>query len=278
MQSLVNILSTGATAAIVAGLVVWIFREWISSRIKANIQHKYEISILELKNEIGQKIALYETSQQSFAEGQKASMERKLDAIDMLWGHVIMLREMAPPEIRLIDLLLTNEIDQYEKIKNGPKIKVLFRTWSEEERKEKMDSIFNSKDEQIEKIRPYVGEHLWTTFSAMKVIYQRLLLILLPNDILETSDEMKIKWYQDEVIGAIIKLVLTKDELIEFNQLKFQKFSVLQKKLELKILTETQKIISGEHFSAESLREAEKIQQKIANVKSAENYKIHISE
>ena len=269
MQSLVNIiLSVGVTAAVVAGAVVWILREWISSRIKANIQHKYEISTLELKNKIEKDIALYKTSQQSFAEGQKASMERKLNSIDKLWERVMRFSKILPPEMSFVDNLNIIEIEKYKDMKRDIYFKKLKIKWSEEEFNEKRDSVSDDKNDLIEKIRPYVGEHLWAIFCSMKEIYLRLSHTLQFGD-----DEKKIEWHKDEAIRTIIESVLTKDELIEFDRLKFGKFTRLQQKLESKMLTEIQKIISGEHFSAESLREAEKIQQKIASAKLVEKQK-----
>ena len=263
MQSLVNIiLSAGATAAVVAGAIVWIFREWISSRIKANIQHKYEISTLELKNKIEKDIALYIASQQSFSEGQKASMERKLNSIDKLWERVMMLFKILPPEMSFIDVFNISEIEQYNVMSNHPDFQKLKIKWSTEEFEKKMGSVSDDKDDSIEKIRPYVGERLWAFFYSTKTIYIRLLVTLQFE-----NNENKIEWYKDEPIRAIIESVLTKEELIEFDELEFGKFARLQQKLESKILAETQKIISGEHFGAESLREAEKIQRKIASAK-----------
>lgn len=84
----------------------------MSTRIKWSIQHEYdqklevhkaqlkaknEVAFLELKASVEREAALHAVAHASFSEGQKAAMERKLSAVDKLWGKVINLRRSLPP-------------------------------------------------------------------------------------------------------------------------------------------------------------------------------------
>ena len=65
-----DIMQSFVLPVLTSGGVIWLFREWISARLKASIQHEYdqklethkaslksqnEASLLELKNEIDQR-------------------------------------------------------------------------------------------------------------------------------------------------------------------------------------------------------------------------------
>ena len=253
--------------------VVWFLREWISARLRQGIQHEYdqklethkaqlktesEKSILELQNEIEKQTTLYETAIASFSEGQKSTMERKLDSVETLWVGVVKLRGVVPPAISVIDVLRYDEV----KIETFNEIKKLM--WNIEDYKKKVGSVdFVS----IEKGRPYVGEYLWAIFSCYQLIHLRLPIQLLAPD---NIDVTKLKWFTDEIIYQVTRSVLSEDEFVEFNKLEFGKFLWLQRKLEEKILTASRKIISGEEIGPESLKQAEMIQEHISKAKIPE--------
>lgn len=60
-------------------------------------------------------------------------------------------------------------------------------------------------------------------------------------------------------------VVFTSGELADFDQTSFAKITWLQRRLEAKLLSAVQDVISGEAFSAESLAQAIKIQKQVAN-------------
>src|SRR5712691_10145063 len=109
---LLNLLLSAASGAAVSGLLMWLFKEWISTRLRGSIQHEYdrklethkaqlkaeqEIAILNIKTAVAREAAFHTAAHASFAEGQKASMERKLSAVDRLWSCVLQLRAGLPP-------------------------------------------------------------------------------------------------------------------------------------------------------------------------------------
>ena len=262
-----DIIISVISSAAGGGLVVWLFRTWISTRIKTAIQYEYdqklethkariktesEQSILELQSEMQQKFIPYEAARISFMEGQKSSMERKLDSIDKLWACTLKLRKLPLLAMRWVDLFQADEVAKYKRFKDGFEMAEGQIKWDAKDWKKKMDEI---TEDRIEEVRPYIGEYLWAIFFSYQTICLRLYVLHLGN-----SDEEKLKWYEDESICQIIKSVLPESELTEFNDMKLGKFTWLHKKLEAKILAASRKIISGEEFSAESLKQAELIQ------------------
>ena len=103
MELIGNFAFAAASAAVTSGLLMWLFKEWLSTRLKTSIQHEYdrkletfktelktqqELAILNIKTAVAREAAFHSAAHASFAEGQKASMERKLNAVDRLWGSV----------------------------------------------------------------------------------------------------------------------------------------------------------------------------------------------
>jgi hypothetical protein len=113
-----------ASAAVTSGLLMWLFKEWLSARLKGSIQHEYdrkleafkaalktepEMAVLDIKTTIAREAAFHVAAHASFAEGQKAAMERKLSAVDSLWRCVLQLRASLPPVLTVKDVMTVDE-------------------------------------------------------------------------------------------------------------------------------------------------------------------------
>ena len=254
----------------VVGIVAWLAREWISSRLKASIQHEYDqkleahkahlksendVALLETKNSMDQQLALFEATRTSFAEGQKAAMERRLDSIEKLWNEILRLKNEQPGILDFINLL---SVDEYREACNRKDFRELAKDWP----MEKVVKYVAISDNTVEKVRPYIGEYLWSMFFAYRQIMGRIPWLLYES----LKDANKAEWHKDNGIRQILEVVLSKNELAEFETIAICKISWLQEHLESKVLTALQKLISGEEFSAESLKQAKLIQQRVATV------------
>ena len=110
------IISVGFSGFLTA-VFIFLSREWISARLKTSIQHEYDqkleahkaklkaegdISVIELGARLEREASLHAFAHASFAEGQKAAIERKLDAIDKLWDRMLKIRSRIPSALRII--------------------------------------------------------------------------------------------------------------------------------------------------------------------------------
>jgi hypothetical protein len=253
-----------------SGLLTFTLREWISARIKSGIQHDYdrkletykaelkseqELAILNIKTSLAREAAFHAAAHSSFAEGQKAAIERKLNAVDRLWNCVLQIRGSLPAVLTLMDVMT---VDDYRRAKDDPK----FRTLTTDLTAEKLKGV---APPSVEEVRPCVGEYLWAVFSSYQSILIRILTLLL----LARTDAEKIEWYKDSGTRHLIDAMLLPAELQAFDELRFGKFTWLQRWLEAQILAATQKVISGEAFGAESLEQARLIQQRIDQLKAS---------
>src|SRR5581483_4525668 len=103
-ELLTNVLAPVAASAATSGLLMWLFKEWLSTRLKAAIQHEYatkletlkaqlktdqDLAILNIQTTLSREATLHAAAHAAFAEGQKAAMERRLSAVDRLWSCVL---------------------------------------------------------------------------------------------------------------------------------------------------------------------------------------------
>ena len=263
-------------SAIVAFALVWFFRTWISTQIRASIRHEYdqklvaykaeiektkEVMLLKLQHEIDSKISIYEAAQSSLSDSYKASMERKLDSIGLLWDDVLKLRKTMPPAMDLLDAFGPGEIQEYLGARQQPNMDRLFPYWNSDEFRRKMTEM----DPSIEKIRPYVSHYLWAVFFSYKVIHIRLLTLVQSP----FSDEEKFRWYEDEGTYGVIKNILNSRDIKEFDDLRKGRYSWLRRKLETLMLLEMGRIISGEKASLESLENASSLLQQAEQLVSS---------
>ena len=269
-----DIIQSIVLPVLTSGFVIWLFREWISTRLKASIQHEYdqklethkaslksqnEASFLELKNGIDQRFTLYQAAQTSFAEGQKAAIERKLDSLEKLWNEILRLKNERPTLVGFFNFL---SVEEY---KHAPNTKG-YRDLAQGCSLEKIAEYLGNRDYPVEKVRLYVGEYLWSMFFAYRQIMGRITYLLS----LSLEDAKNAEWHKDNSIRQVLEAVLSENELVEFESIRLGKISWLEQRLESKILAASQKIISGEELGAEALKQAELILQRVAKAQMAD--------
>lgn len=258
--------SVGVSGAAVA-LLIWLSKEWISTRLKSSIQHEYDqkleslkaqlksqsdATLVELQAAIERHNNLLVAAHSSFAEGQKAAMERKLQAIDTLWGHILQLRSRLPLLLSLVEFMT---VDQYKKMKDDPTIVDLRKELSDKQ-------ISKLVDPETERVRPYVGEYTWAVFFSYQAVMLRIFTLLYVG---RTVAE-KLEWHKDSGTRQLIQAVLSTAELKEFDGTDFGKISWLKRRLESKILGAARQVISGKEFGSEALEQAELIRERAARL------------
>lgn len=270
MQDLViSVLASLAASGALAAALVWMSKEWLSARLRTSIQHEYDqkleslkaqlkaqndVALVELRAALERQASLLAAAHASFAEGQKAAMERKLQAVDGLWKRVLHLRSGLPPILGFIDVLT---VDEYKTIKDHKTFRTLSEGWS-------MERVTQLIDKDVEQVRPYVGEYAWAVFTSYQAVMLRIVFLL--N--LGRDDAAKLEWYKDGGTRQLVETVLTPSEVEEFDAAKFGKITWLQRRFESKILSASRKLISGEEFGSEALEQARLIQQKAVSLQS----------
>lgn len=236
--------------------VIRVFPSVLGKAFEKRIEHGYDSKLEKLKAELQAAIErqanLLAAAHSSFSEGQKAAMERKLHAVDTLWGRVLQLRASLPPVLGVVDLLT---VDEYGTMKDHPKFIELSQGWP-------VEKIATLVDSETERVRPYVGEYTWAVFFSYQAVMLRIVFLLNAG----LTDAEKLEWHKDSGTRQLIRAVLPTTELKEFDEVTFGKVTWLQRSLESKILTAARQVVSGKEFGAEALEQAQLIQQRALQI------------
>lgn len=242
------------------GLLGWYIRKRIAARLdlrsteqierlRANLQRQNETALAELKDNLKETALLHASAHRSFAAAQEAAIGRRLQCAETLWNDLLQFRNSLPPILTIMDLLTEQEYPNVLEAPEGPQ---LFRDLS-------MESVTElaglDDNESIERVRPFIDEYLWQLFTRYRAIQARILLHL----VWFKEKGADIYWYRHAYTRQLIADALSVDELEELDRLVMGKIGYIRESIELKILEELRRMVSGESSSSESLKEARRL-------------------
>ena len=193
---------------LLGGGVIWglVFfgKTWISEHTRQSMAADYSRSLEEHRDALArissQISAVQSTANAALLEGQRASAERRANAVDALWREVLRIRNESPAAVGMLDILLPSE---YEKFVTENR----FRSQVPEIEKG-YPALSNP---EIEHVRPFLGEHVFTLFFTYRAVHGRICFLL----------ERGVKagkvtpWFDDAGIHRLLRTILTPDPPIE---------------------------------------------------------------
>jgi hypothetical protein len=183
---LITFLSSAGASTVLAGVLVFLSRNWLSERLRHSIKHEYDLKLTHLNNELKaeseKNVILLKTSIEreaekirlanaSISQTQKLSIERKLSAIETLWEGVLAARKNIPVVMGFIDILTE---DEYSSMKNHRDFQAMVGELSTE----KITQMYEDNVGSRERVRPYVGEYTWALVSTYQSIILRTALLI----------------------------------------------------------------------------------------------------
>jgi hypothetical protein len=268
---LMTLLTSAGASVVLSAAAVFLARNWISERIQQSIRYEYDQKLAhlnaELRAESDKNALLLKSSIEGEAERlrfatasvsqtQKVAIERRLTALETLWDGVLATRHNIPAVMSFIDILT---VDEYRSMKDHPHFQKLVGELSNE----KLSAMYKDNVGSRERVRPYVGEYTWALVSTYQSIILRTALLLHMGQ----EDEKKLNWHLDSGINQLLRSALTESELTEFGETRIGKVGWIQRKFESKILAAMQMVISGEQFGEEALRQAQRMEEKVQQLK-----------
>ncbi len=118
MNFLGQVLLSAAGSAALVGMVIWLFKELIKTRLVASVEHEFSIKLEKLKSEIREKQEQIDTVRRVAASGlinnRQAIDQRKIIAIDaiiesmldskkLLWASAVMSRLKVEEVVKSLD-------------------------------------------------------------------------------------------------------------------------------------------------------------------------------
>lgn len=208
---------------------------------------KNQAEIERLKGQLQNDRIAINTALESLSLGQERAQERRLDAVEDLWDAILKIREHAQPAINFYELLYPEE---YDKALDNPKIMSIVSDVDEEY---VTDGFAHGDD--LERMRPYLGENLWHLFVMYRAVLGRMTLF-----IAEGKREGQIQnWREDDLILSYLEKALDEDNLDRATEQNSRATRVLIDSLEGKVIEEMSLVISGRRSSRESYKTAQKL-------------------
>lgn len=276
LTSFLTTLLTSAGASIVlSSALVFLARNWISERIQQSIRHEYDQKLAhlnaQLRNESDKNALLLKSSIEheaerlrfattSVSQTQRVAIDRRLTALETLWEGVLATRDNVPVVMGFIDILT---IDEYSSMKDDSQFIAMVGEVSHE----KLAAMYKDNVGSRERVRPYVGEYTWALVSTYQSIILRTAFLVQMGQ----EDTKKLNWHLDSGINQLLRSALTGEEMKEFEATRIGKVGWIQRMFESKILAAMQIVISGEQFGDEALRQAQRMEQKVQELKATGN-------
>ncbi|MEC1780061.1 hypothetical protein [Schinkia azotoformans] len=239
------ILAAISGGVISVGLTKWIGKI-INDRLKINWQSKAQKELENVKADLNITNELLKSSISAYALGHSYAQERRMQAVERIWESMMLYREYSVPVITFHSVLLPNEFNTV--IRESKDIFNVSEITGE--------TLYNVqiKNKDIDKIRPFVGEYIWSLFVSYRSFLLRLCYLFISG-----REKNNISsWNSDRHLVEILSYTLRENyEKINFSSIN--SLQIVLNTFEQVILIELEKLISGEKISENSYKEARKL-------------------
>jgi hypothetical protein len=268
MSFALNTIATAGVSAVLLAALGWMLRTWIGERLKASIKHEYDdrlerlkselkaqsdLDLAALKSEVDRQAEKLKIAALSFSDVQKATIPRKIEAVDNLWAAVRQARNYIPGEIYICDVLTDGELADMRTSASLNELRLRLRG---------IDALSLSPllFGEAEKVRPHVGEYIWALFSTYHGIVSRIMFLLADRN----EDR---RWYRDENTQRLISSAFGQDRLEVFLGLSLNRFDWLRREFEGLLFLSFEQLLNGKAFSEAALRQAQEMESQLARAK-----------
>lgn len=264
LQFVTAVLSSAGVAATLVAVVAWLAREWIGNRLSGGIRHEYDIKLAELnarlklqgetaatnlKAEIERLSERLRHSAQSLEEVQKATIERRLLAVEEIWEATLTAKSALPSVFSILDVLVDTEyLGAIGNPKVGPSLKAIDAF--------QIISTVQEKNAYAIKRRPFIGNYLWMLYSTYQIILFRMIYLVSQCN----EEPEKLLWFSDKLIRQHIKAALGDSMLNEFDSLTVSKVSWVRNQFTKAILEAMDSLVTGHEYGEAAIRQAERME------------------
>lgn len=190
----------------------WLLKKRIATGIENSIKSKYDAKIENLKSELSISQSILANSLANQSEGIKATHEKRLEALDLFWEDILRIAEFIQPLNYFDAITLTNEVERINK--NDSDLPKKFLQTVEQVFKElnpdKMLVTTSAYKQELEKLRPYIGEELWLLRFYFNQFVGRI--IHLYDTAYQKGNNLE-HWMKDEFLKKSMTDILSKAEL-----------------------------------------------------------------
>jgi hypothetical protein len=264
---ILQILTSAAFSVALLACLGWLFRTWLGERIQLSIKNEYDKKLEKFKAEIKDEADVRLTDMKallnrqseilritatSFSEVQKATIARKIEAVDILWHGIITFRKKFPSSAYLTDILTDKELSELHTDPNS-------RKHSEELDKFNLDDLISASSNEVLLVRPHLGEFVWALYSIYCTILMRSIFLLKSG----RNEQNKILWFNDQRIKDLIESAFGNERFLEFEKLNCGRYQWLSNQFDSSLFKAIDTLLTGKSFSDAALRQAQLMEKHI---------------
>lgn len=182
-------------------------------------------------------------------KSQSYTIERQAQAAEQTWKEVLRLRELNSPCISIDSILLPSE-------RHG---EILYKIGGLKPGDGTHHAMEYCRNDNLEELRPYLGEELWIKFFALRAFSCRCLIYY---DHCVSEDESVI-WAEDDGIRQMLGWVIKGEKKMSDLYSKSEKMQFLrtaQETLESMVYDSISRILTGEMATEDSVRALSSLQ------------------
>ncbi|ADW72189.1 hypothetical protein Rahaq_0562 [Rahnella aceris] len=264
------VLQTIASTVLSGTLVTclgWFLRTWFRERIQQSIKNEYDkklekfkaeiktesdVRLTEMKAVLERQSEILKIAATSFSEVQKATISKKIEAVDILWHGIIKFRKEFPASASFTDVLTDKEMCGFYTDQK-------LRKHSDNLDKFDLNELVTIRSNEVSLVRPHLGEYLWALYSTYSIILIRSIFLLKSGK----SDQDKIAWHRDKNIKKLIESAFGNKCLSEFEKLELGRYQWLSNQFESSLFKAIDTLLTGKSFSDAALSQAQLMEKQI---------------
>lgn len=256
------VLYYGGWQAVLIAIITYFFYRF-AERLKVKWERDAAEKIEKMKGDVQRELNLTTTLLSNAFYGHQKFVERRIEAVELLWKSVLQIPKVADP-IYLCFIILAD--DEIENKKFSEKIlRVLDAYDMNDHLKEIADT-----DERLNEARPFIGEKLFYLFSVYRTT------ILRSTDLLarhRQSDKIVV-WHKDVGIRTILGTLYSEDDIKQIVDRKVSTLHMMRGRMETDILHEMSEIMRGSTSITEGIENYEKLRAELEklNTQLAKSY------
>lgn len=252
----------GGYTVIIGGLFWWLGNRLLQSLLaqekgkiqkdinkeNADLLAKHQRELESLKARINVEESVRQMLAGSFSNAQSQVFEKRLEYIEELWKAFYTLRDSMPSFLTYVDIILEDEFEEWIKRTDVQKV---FGDLSIE----KISKMTNSASGDIERVRPFIGEYLWSLYVVYRAFSFRVVVFIF----MEQQKNHPKYWKTDDGVKQILSSVLSKNEMSSFMTKEIGSIQYVRTLIESMFITQVGKIITGESSVQEGIEQARNI-------------------
>lgn len=263
LTTVLSILITSLAVPLILTLVTVVFPKFVSSALLNAIEHRHNIRLAEIKEELGRETNIKletlrsdnSTLQASIAllsANQSEIRARKLVAMEKMWNVFLQLNDKFSGVIFLDTILQPAELDEFfrghgQTPRSSDYIKSIVSQYTREDAS--MNKMEESGANEIETERPFFGEQIWVIFYVLRAVYGRCALLIFKS--LEKKQYQN--WRDDEHLAHVMAMAVPRKIIDAAKARHLQGLQTIILHLTLAFLDEANKILSGTRSAASAL-------------------------